>query len=318
MFGTFAKRIWSPEYPWAPTPEQREKEYEVVERDWGNEMDLGSIVPSKINDKEFIRRLATYFRRAASPSAAVTLLRMNTQVDITGILPTIQAPTLVLHRTHDRDAHVDEGRWIASQIPGARFVELEGEDHIPYVGNQEIVLDHMEEFLTGAKASGDFDRVVSTILFTDVVGSTLIAAKLGDHAWRKLQSKHDAIVRQNIILYKGEEIGNTGDGFLIAFDTPGAGVTCAIAIVKDCAEIGITIRAGLHNGEIYKIGSDLSGIAVHIAARVMDKASDGEVLISSTVRDQLPEADFTLVDKGSHALKGVPEEWQLYGIVARG
>jgi class 3 adenylate cyclase len=312
VFGTFAKRSWSPDYPWAPTPEQRQKEYDIVEREWGREMDLASYVPSRIHDKEFVRRLATYFRRAASPSAAVTLLRMNTQVDIRDILPTISVPTLVMHRMNDRDAHVEEGRFIATHIPGARFIEFEGDDHIPWIGDQESILDQMEEFLTGMKPSTDFDRVPSTILFTDIVGSTELAAKIGDQAWRKLHARHDKLIRQQIFESGGEEIDTTGDGFLIVFDDPGNGIRCAARIIRACAKIGIEVRTGLHSGEVYKVGSDLSGLAVHIAARVMHKADTGEIVVSSAVVNQLQGEDFNFTDKGNYPLKGLPEEWQLF------
>jgi pimeloyl-ACP methyl ester carboxylesterase len=188
LFGTFAKRIWSPDYPWAPKSEEREREYETLEREWGELMDVEDYAPSKANDEVFLRRLATYFRRSASPGAAIALLRMNTQLDIRHILPTIRVPTLVIHRSGDRDANVEEGRWIAEQIPNARFVELPGEDHLPWVGDQDAVVDEIEEFLTGARSVPESNRVLATVLFTDIVGSTDHAARLGDRAWRELLS----------------------------------------------------------------------------------------------------------------------------------
>src|SRR5216683_4380652 len=178
VFGTFAKRIWSPDYPWAPKPEDREQSYELIEREWGNMMDLAHYVPSKAADEPFLRRLATYFRRSASPDAAVALLRMNTQIDIRYILPTIRVPALVIHRTGDRDANIEEGRWLAGQIPNTRLVELSGEDHLPWVGDQDAVLDEIQEFLTGVRSSPESNRVLATVLFTDIVGSTEHAARL--------------------------------------------------------------------------------------------------------------------------------------------
>src|SRR5215470_1941736 len=197
-FGSFAKRIHAPDYPWAPTPEQRERDYEVVARDWGGAMDLDSLVPSKVDDEPFKRRLATYLRRAASPGAAVALLRMNTQVDVRAVLPAIRVPTLVMHRTGDLDSNIEEGRYIARHIPGARFVELAGSDHLPWVADQDSVLDEVQEFLTGVRPVAEIDRVLATVLFTDVVGSTETAAQLGDRAWRTLLDSHQAMVRREL------------------------------------------------------------------------------------------------------------------------
>lgn len=185
-FGTFAKRVWSADYPWAPKPEEREETYRLMESEWGSEMDVAHYAPSKLDDPAFAERPATYLRRSASPGAAVALLRMNSQIDIGHLLPAIRVPTLVLHRTGDRDAHVEEGRWIASQIPEARFVELSGEDHLPWVGDQEAVLDEIEEFLTGERRTFEPDRVLSTVLFTDIVGSTERAASMSDRVWLDL------------------------------------------------------------------------------------------------------------------------------------
>ncbi len=187
MCGAFAKRIWSPDYPWAQTPEERELAYEMVENEWGSMMDLSHYVPSKINDEAFAQRLAKYFRHSASPGAAVALLRMNTEIDIRAILPTIRVPTLVIHRTGDRDANVEGGRWLAARIAGARFTELPGEDHFPWVGDQDAILDEIQEFLTGVRPTPESDRELSTLLFTDIAGSTELITRLGDQAWQELQ-----------------------------------------------------------------------------------------------------------------------------------
>ena len=192
-YSCFAKRIWSPDYPWAPTPEAREKEYEHVEREWGNEMDLAHYIPSKMHDKEFARRLATYFRYSASPSAAVALLKMNTQIDVRHVLPAISVPALILHRTGDLDVNIEEGRWLAAHIPGARFVALQGDDHMPWVGDQDSVIDEVQEFLTGIRPPRDIDRVLATVLFTDIVGSTEHMARVGDKAWKEWLDRHHAV-----------------------------------------------------------------------------------------------------------------------------
>ncbi|HEV8553347.1 MAG TPA: adenylate/guanylate cyclase domain-containing protein [Casimicrobiaceae bacterium] len=309
---TYAKRIWSPDYPWAPTPEKRQKEYELVEREWGNLMDLDHYIPSKIGDEAFARRLATYWRRAASPGAAVALLRMNTQIDIRSILPTIRVPTLVLHRTGDLDVNVEEGRYIAARIPGAKFVELPGDDHLPWIGDQDAFLDEVQEFLTGVRPPRAVDRVLATIMFTDIVGSTEIAARLGDRAWKRLLEEHDAVVRRELLRFRGREEKTTGDGFFATFDGPARAIRCASSIRDNVRRLGIEIRAGLHTGEI-ELGDDhVGGIAVHIGARVAASAEPGEVLVSSTVKDLVSGSGVSFADRGLHTLKGVPGEWHLF------
>lgn len=311
-YSCFAKRIWSPDYPWAPTPEAREKEYEVVEREWGNQMDLAHYIPSKMHDQEFARRLATYYRNAASPSAAVALLRMNTQIDVRHVLPAIAVPTLVLHRIGDLDVHIEEGRWLASQIPGARFVALDGDDHMPWAGDQDALVDEVQEFLTGIRSSRDIDRVLATVLFTDIVNSTAHMARVGDKAWNDWLDHHHAAVRKQLALFRGREINLTGDGFFAIFDGPARSVRCALGIQQAAREIGLDIRAGLHTGEVELHDDTVAGIAVHIGARVAAVAAAGETLVSSTVKDLVSGSGLRFDDRGAHALKGVPGEWRLY------
>ncbi len=311
-FGIFAKREWSPDYPWAPTAAARRKEIALVRREWGGEMDLHILAPSVAGDEAFKRRLATYFRRSASPGAAAALLAMNTQIDIRAILPTIGVPTLVLHRTGDRDANIEEGRWIASRIPGARLVELPGIDHLPWVGDQDVVLDEIEEFLTGARVGAVPDRVLTTLLFTDVVGSTQRAVDLGDRAWRDLIEAHHLLVRGELDRWRGREIDTAGDGFLAAFDGPARAVRCAHAVVAGVRDLGLEVRAGVHTGECERVGDALRGIAVHIGARVAAEAGAGEVLVSGTVKDLVAGSGLVFDDRGSATLKGVPGEWRLF------
>jgi len=312
MFGSFSKRIWSPDYPWAPKTAEREQEYEHVEREWGEMMDIADFVPSKMGDEAFARRLATYFRRAASPGAAVALLRMNTQIDIRHVLPTIRVPTLVIHRTGDRQANVEEGRWLAGQIPGARFVELPGDDHLPWIGDQDAILDEIQEFLTGVRSFPESNRVLATVLFTDIVGSTEHAARLGDRAWRDLLDSHHALVRKELARFRGREIKTVGDAFIATFDGPARAIRCACDIRDRVTEIGIQVRAGLHTGEIELIGDDIGGIGVHIGARVVASARPGEVLVSSTVKDLAAGSGIDFADCGARILKGVPGEWRLF------
>ena len=314
-FGTFAKRIWSPDYPWAPKPEDREQEYELVEREWGDLMDLKDYAPSKADDEAFLHRLATYFRRSASPGAAVALLRMNTQLDIRHLLPTLRVPALILHRTADRNANVEEGRWIAKQIPNARFVELPGEDHLPWIGDADSVLDEIEEFLTGTRPFPETNRVLATVLFTDIVGSTEMATRLGDRAWRELLDSHHTFVRKELTRFRGHEVKTVGDAFIATFDGPARAVRCACAIRDAVAQLGIEIRAGAHTGEIEMLGHDIGGIAVHITSRVIGAAQPGEVLVSSTVKDLTAGSGIDFGDRGCHFLKGVPNEWRLFSVV---
>ncbi|HWO90078.1 MAG TPA: adenylate/guanylate cyclase domain-containing protein [Gemmatimonadales bacterium] len=314
MFGTFAKRIWAPDYPWAPTPEKRQQEYELVGREWGNLMDLAHYVPSKIGDAAFAQRLATYLRRAATPGAAVALLRMNTQIDIRHVLPTIRVPTLVVHRTGDLDVSVEEGRWMAAQIPGSRFVELAGDDHFPWVGDQDALLDEVQEFLTGVRQSPEFDRALATVLFTDIVGSTALVARLGDRAWQEILDQHHALVRRELNRFRGREVDTAGDGFFATFDGPARAIRCACSIRDGARKMGLEIRAGLHTGEVELAAGSIRGIALHIGARVAAAAQPSEVLVSSTVKDLVAGSGISFAERGTHALKGVPGEWQLFAV----
>ena len=315
LFGTFAKRVWSPEYPWAPTPEERQREYEHVEREWGNLMDLSHYIPSKMNDQAFVERLATYFRRSASPGAAVALLKMNTQLDITRILPTIHVPTLVMHRTEDLDVNIEEGRWMAEYIPGAKFVELPGADHLPWVGEQDGILDETQEFLTGSLPEPDATRVLATILFTDIVESTRHAHQLGDKAWKSVLEKHDRLCGSCIERFHGRLIKRTGDGIHATFDGPGRAISCARGILDGARDLGVDIRAGLHTGECEIRGEETEGIAVHLAARVAALADSSEVLVSRTVRDLVAGSGLEFTDRGMHKMRGFPEAWQVFSVI---
>ena len=313
--GIFAKRIWSPDYPWAPTPEARAAEIDDLERHWPI-TNVAHMAPGAAKDEAFERRLATYFRQSASPGAAAALYRMNTSIDIRSVLPTISVPTLMLHRTGDLDANVEEGRWIAGQIPNGRFVELPGADHLPWIGDQDRVLDETQEFLTGTRPAADVDRVLATVLFTDIVGSTERAVELGDRAWRELLGRHHALVRREIEHFRGREIDTAGDGFFATFDGPGRAIRAACRIRESVAELGLAIRAGVHTGEVEVMGEKVSGIAVHAGARVMATAGAGEIVVTRTVVDLVSGAGITFEPRGSRALKGLPGEWALFGVQA--
>jgi class 3 adenylate cyclase len=313
LYGVFAKRIWSPDYPWAPKPGDREREIEELERNWAQTMDLDVLAPSE--DEAFKQRLATYFRRSASPGTAVALMQMNTEIDVSDVLPLIQAPTLVLHRSGDLDVKVEEGRWIAERIPGAKFVELSGDAHTLWGGDTDEVVDEIEQFLTGVRRGPEPDRVLATVLFTDVVGSTEQATALGDRRWRGLLEQHHALVRKQLDRYQGREIDTAGDGFLATFAGPARAIRCAVAIGSGLRELGLEIRAGIHTGECELVGEKVAGVAVHTGARVAGRARSGEVLVSSTVRDLVAGSGIEFEDRGAHELKGVPGEWRLYSVI---
>jgi pimeloyl-ACP methyl ester carboxylesterase len=314
LYGTFAKRIWSEDYPWAPKPDARAREIEQLERNWATRMDLDQLAPSE--DDAFKQRLATYFRRSASPGAAVALMRMNTEIDVRDVLPSIQAPTLVMHRTHDRDVNVEEGRWIAAQIPGAKYVELPGDSHTLWAGDTDEVVDEVEEFLTGTRPPREPDRVLATVLFTDIVGSTERAAHLGDARWREMLAAHHAIVRRELERHRGREIDTAGDGFFATFDGPARAIRCAAAIRDGVRSIDLQVRAGLHTGECELVDGKVGGIAVHIGARVASLAAPGEVLVSSTVKDLVAGSGISFEDRGEHRLKGIADAWRLFSVVA--
>jgi class 3 adenylate cyclase len=309
----YAKRLWSPDYPWAPKPDAREAEIEAIERAWGGEMDISTLAPSA--DDAFKRRAVAYLRRSASPGAAVALLRMNTQIDVRDVLPTVQVPTLILHRVGDRDVRVEEARWIATQIPGAKLVELPGDDHLIWSGDVDQVADEVEEFLTGTRPVHGGDRVLATVLFTDIVGSTERAVELGDRRWRDALEQHHAIVRRELQRFHGREVDTAGDGFFATFDGPARAIRCACAIRDGVRPLGLEIRAGLHTGEC-ELTADgkVGGIAVHTGARVTGPAGPGEVLVSRTVKDLVSGSGIEFEDRGEHELKGVGA-WRLYSVV---
>ena len=314
-FGMFASRLDAADYPWGWTPERRREWLAEIERNWGGPVGLAEAAPSVAGDERFARWWSTYLRLGSSPGAALTLARMNSEIDIRNVLPAVRVPTLLLHRTDDRRVAVDEARWIAGRIPNARLVELPGEDHLPWTGDQDALLDEVEEFLTGARSGPAPDRVLATVLFTDIVGSTEQAVRLGDREWRELVERHDSVVRVELERWRGRELDAAGDGFLAEFDGPARAIRCAGEIVARVHELGLDVRAGVHTGEVERTGSTLRGIAVHIGARVAAKAAPGEILVSQTVKDLVAGSGLAFKDRGEHELKGVPDSWRLYAVV---
>jgi class 3 adenylate cyclase len=313
LYGTYAKRLYSEDYPWAPTWEERVATAEELERNWGEKFDIGVLAPNA--DETLVSWLGLRGRAALSPAAARDLILMNSQADVRAALPAVQAPTLVMHRTGDRDSKVEEGRYIAERIPGARFVELSGEDHTPYFDPDQIV-DEVEEFLTGARPTRLEERVLATVLFTDLVGSTERATSLGDRDWATLLGRHHDAVRHELARFNGEEIDTAGDGFFATFDGPTRAIRCACAIRDAVREIGLEIRAGLHTGEIEYQGPKATGIAVHVGARVAALAQPGEVLVTSTVTQLVLGSVIHFAARGAHTLKGIADQWQLFAVVA--
>jgi pimeloyl-ACP methyl ester carboxylesterase len=296
--------------------------FDRIDRLWGTEEYARLALrewaaPSLANDERMVMWLASYMRRAASPGAAIALERMNNRMDASNILHAIHVPTLVIGRTGDLDFPIEDMRGTAEGIPGARFVELPGQDHFFFVGDTERLLVEIEHFLKEIRDDeAELDRVLATVLFTDIVGSTERAAAVGDREWRVLRDSHHARIRSNLGRFRGREVNTAGDGFLATFDGPIRAVRCALSAVAAVGDLGIQIRAGLHTGEVELDGADLRGIAVHIGARVASLAGPSEVLVSSTVKDLVAGAALEFEDRGEHELKGVPGTWRLYRVVA--
>ena len=310
LYGSFARFA-----SWLPTDEALAQFLDYVEQAWGTGGSLPLFAPTCGNDPAFVRWWGRFERLGASPASASALMRMNSQIDISGIVPTIRVPTLVIHRTEDVTINVEGGRYLAEHIPGARYIELPGKDHILFVGdNAGEIADAIQEFLTGSRVPVPVDRVLATVLFTDIVGSTEKAAALGDSRWRNLLDKHHATIRSNLARFRGHEVKTTGDGILATFDGPARGVRCACAVAEEIRPLGIDVRAGLHTGECEMMGDDVGGIAIHIGARVASLAGAGEVLVSRTVKDLVAGSGLRFTDRGSQALKGVPGEWQIYAV----
>jgi len=316
LLGGYARRQNAPDYPWGNTVEQHEAFLDEIERDWGGPVGLVVRAPSRLGDPRFRENWARYIRMGASPGAALALTRMNAEIDVRPILDAIRVPSLVMHRTGDRTIAVGAGRYLAEHIPEASYVELAGDDHLPWIGDSDAIVGEIEQFLTGVRTRPDTDRVLATVLFTDIVGSTARAAELADTAWADVLQAHHARVREQLVRYAGREIDTAGDGFFALFDGPARGVRCALAVVDAVRPLGLEIRAGLHTGEIELAGDDVRGLAVHIGARIAALAGPGEVLVSRTVKDLVVGSGLVFQDRGSHVLKGVPDEWQLFAAQA--
>jgi class 3 adenylate cyclase len=314
LYGTFARIMAAADFPHGMPEEGMKRWGEIIQRDWGGPVGVGLWAPSMLGDAGFERWWSRLLRAGTSPAGAIALMDLYREIDVRPVLPAIDVPTLVLQRRDDRISRVGQGRYLAEAIPGAKYVELEGEDHLPVTGDQDALLDEVEEFLVGSRRAGDAERALATILFTDIVGSTEKAARLGDRGWRQLLERHDAAVRRALNLYRGREVKTMGDGFLATFDGPARAIRCAAALQEEVAGLGVEVRAGIHTGEVELIGDDVGGMAVNIGARIGALAGPGEVLVSSTVRELVVGSGLEFADRGVQTLKGAPGEWRLFAV----
>jgi len=314
VYGSYARTLRAPDYPWGEERGSRAARAAKVERTWPLAL-AESLAPSRVGDQRFESWLITYLRHGASPAAAAALYRMNQEIDVRAALPAIRVPCLILHRTDDSLTPVGHGRYLSDKIPGAKFVELNGKDHLPFVGDGDAIVDEIQEFLTGLRPGPEPSRVLATVLFTDIVDSTRRAAELGDHAWRDVLSSYYELVRRTLGRFQGRELDTAGDGFLASFDGPARAIRCACSITEEMARLGIAVRAGLHTGECEVTDDHLIGIAVHVGARVAALAGPGEVLVSSTVRDLVAGSGIVFTGRGAHVLKGLPGRRPLFAAV---
>jgi class 3 adenylate cyclase/esterase/lipase len=315
LWASFARVAWAPDHPIGVVPQVSEAAYRYIEKRWGEGAVLRRLVAQDAPDHPgVLQMLARYERNAATPSSAVAALRFGVETDVRHILSAIAVPTLIVHHSGDPFVPAAHGCYLAAHIPGAQLAEFPGDIHLSVVGGDAPLIDAVEEFLTGERRPHPVDRVLKTVLFTDIVGSTQRAAEIGDRRWRALLDAHDAMVRREIARAHGREVKTTGDGFFAAFDGPARAIGCAQAIGAQARGLGLEVRVGLHTGECEIRGDDLAGIAVHIGARVAALAAPGEILATGTVRDLVTGAGIEFAERGTQALKGVPGEWPILAV----
>lgn len=316
LIGCFARWIASDDYPYGVTREEAEEWVARVEREWGGPVAIETIAPSLSDDAKFRRWLAKFYRASASKADAKALLRMNMDIDLCAVLPSIRTPTLVLQGKDDRTNSPEAGRELAHRIPNAEFVELDTSDHLPYVGCPDEIVSQIQRFLGEESRGAVTNRILTTVLFTDIVDSTRLAANLGDERWHDLLEEHNGAVRRELEIFRGQEIKTTGDGFHATFDGPARAVQCASAMREATQQLGLSLRIGIHTGECEIRDDSLEGLAIHIAARVSGMAGRGEILVSRTVKDLVAGSGIEFEDFGTHSLKGVPDAYQLFKVTA--
>ena len=310
LYGTFPSMTSE---PFSVPRELAEQILGEWETHWGEGILLPLNAPSALKDEAMVQRIAHLERASASPGSIIALMRANYEIDVRHLLPSVRVPTLILHRTGDALVPVAAGRYLAEHIPEARYVEIPGMDHLVLDNEtQDVIADEIEEFVTGVRPAPEPDRFLATVLFTDIVGSTGHASAIGDRKWVDLLEAHNELAKREIGRFRGRAVKSTGDGVLATFDGPGRAIRCAQSISGSVEQLGLDVRAGLHTGECELMGTDIGGIAVHIAARVASLAGPGEVLVSSTVKDLVAGSGLEFEERGSHALKGVPDEWRLF------
>ena len=315
LANTTARFVVADDYPVGFSREHADKNMSRLPQLWGSEEAVSFEVPSKAHDPEFRRWYARYQRAAARPREFASYMGMVHTLDVRKVLPSIRCPTLVLHRREGGWIGIDHGRYLAAQIPGARFVELPGADVTLATEHPEVSLGLVEELVTGSTSSAEADRVLATVLFTDIVGSTERAAAIGDRAWRDLLDRYHAVMRREIARFRGREIDTAGDGIFASFDGPARAIRCATEMSRAVRTLGLELRTGVHTGECEVAGDKIAGIAVHVGARVMSHAGPGETVVSTTVKDLVAGSGIEFADHGTHTLKGVPGEWRLFRVV---
>jgi class 3 adenylate cyclase len=311
LYGTWARYLRDDDYPEGLPPEAFDQIMTMATNGWGRGDMVDFVAPTAAGDRGLREWWGRWERLSCSPGTLAELVRVAFATDIRGVLDQVRVPTVVMHRTGDRLAPVGLGRYLAGHIPGARLVELPGDDHPHFIGDWRPIIDEVEELVTGTRRVARHDRVLATVLFTDIVGSTELAVRRGDDRWLDLLNSHNALVRRELARFGGQEVKTVGDGFVATFDGPARAVQCAQAIAESVHRLGLEIRAGVHTGEVELLDGDIGGIAVHIAARVSALAAPGEVLVSRTVKDLVAGSGISFLDRGTHTLKGITEDWQL-------
>ena len=314
LFSAWARILWDTDYDWANKPEEREEFLDDLLGWWGSEQQRSPLAPSAADDPHFRAWFAKLERLAASPGPALRMMKVMGRYDVRDVLPTIRVPTLVMNRQDDEAINPRHSHYLAEHIPGARHVELPGRDSLSAFGDSDAVVDEIEEFLTGTRQRRAADRVLATVLFTDIVGSTRRAAELGDTRWRRLLAEHDELIKRELERHRGRFVKSIGDGVLATFDGPARAINCTRSMMEGVAALGLEIRAGLHTGEAEVMGDDVGGLAVHIAARVSQAAEASEVLVSGTVKDLVVGSGIEFADRGARELRGVPGEWRLFAV----
>ncbi|MBX7170083.1 MAG: alpha/beta fold hydrolase [Pyrinomonadaceae bacterium] len=312
MIGTYAKRIKDEDYPWGVSAEDREEFFEMMRRDWGKPVGIEERAPTMAYDEEFRNWWATYLRMGASPGAAVALTKMNAEIDVRNVLPTIRVPTLVIHRSGDLCLKVEEGRYVASRIPACKYLELQGIDHLPFVGNQNEILDEIEEFLTGVRHSEDHDRVLATVMCVKIIDSETQTLEITN--WEQLMERSGVYMHRQIELFKGNEVSFEENGILATFDGPARAIRCALAITESSDRLGLQVKTGVHTGECDVIGSKYSGFAIDLAERIANEAGLGEVLVSRTVKDLVAGSGLLFVEHSKKSFSEIQGEWRLFRV----